>query len=152
MNFSKYPVFKKQLPEMFCKKRCSYKFRKIHRTAPVPESLAKRDSGTSVSCEFCEISKNTFFTEHLRATASGIPEYWIEHLLRKKRFWFMWWEKYQTWTFWINSILFVTELTFKCAKKMILGFWDMTFFNSGKKISSSSSSSSSSSPSSSILL
>ena len=23
------------------------------------------------SCEFCEISKNTFFTEHLRATASG---------------------------------------------------------------------------------
>ena len=22
------------------------------------------------SCEFCEISKNTFFTEHLRATAS----------------------------------------------------------------------------------
>ena len=23
-----------------------------------------------LSCEFCEISKNTFFTEHLRATAS----------------------------------------------------------------------------------
>ena len=23
------------------------------------------------SCEFCEISKNTFFTEHLWATASG---------------------------------------------------------------------------------
>ena len=23
------------------------------------------------SCEFCEISKNTFFTEHLCATASG---------------------------------------------------------------------------------
>ena len=23
------------------------------------------------SCEFCEISKNTFFTEHLRVTASG---------------------------------------------------------------------------------
>ena len=22
------------------------------------------------SCEFCEISKNTFFTEHLRVTAS----------------------------------------------------------------------------------
>ena len=24
------------------------------------------------SCEFCEISKNTFFSEHLRATASGL--------------------------------------------------------------------------------
>ena len=31
----------------------------------------KRDSGTGVSCEFCEISKNTFFTEHLWATASA---------------------------------------------------------------------------------
>ena len=25
------------------------------------------------SCEFCEISKNSFFTEHLWATASGVP-------------------------------------------------------------------------------
>ena len=25
------------------------------------------------SCKFCEISKNTFFTEHLRATASEMP-------------------------------------------------------------------------------
>ena len=28
----------------------------------------KRDSGTGVSCEFCEDFKNTFFTVHLRAT------------------------------------------------------------------------------------
>ena len=39
--------WKKQRPKVFCKKRCSYKFRK-----------------------FCEISKNTFFIEHLWATAS----------------------------------------------------------------------------------
>ena len=25
------------------------------------------------SCEFCEISKNTFFTEHPSAAASGVP-------------------------------------------------------------------------------
>ena len=31
---------------------------------------AKTISETDVSREFCEISKNTFFTEHLRATAS----------------------------------------------------------------------------------
>ena len=30
----------------------------------------KCDSGTGVFCEFCEISKNTFFTEHLWTTAS----------------------------------------------------------------------------------
>ena len=30
------------------------------------------------SCEFCEVSKNTFFTEHLRATASkSIGTNWI---------------------------------------------------------------------------
>ena len=28
-----------------------------------------------LSCEFCEISKNTFFTEHLRATASEHHHY-----------------------------------------------------------------------------
>ena len=38
--------------------------------APVCNFIKKRDSGTLSSCEFCEISKNTFFTEYLRATAS----------------------------------------------------------------------------------
>ena len=32
----------------------------------------QRGSGTGVSCEFCEISKNTFSTEHLRTTASEL--------------------------------------------------------------------------------
>ena len=31
----------------------------------------KRDSGQVFSREFCESSKNTFFTEHLWETASG---------------------------------------------------------------------------------
>ena len=31
--------FQKQPPEVFCKKRCSQKFRKIHRKTPVPETL-----------------------------------------------------------------------------------------------------------------
>ena len=38
----------KQPPEVFCKKRCSKKFRKIHRKTPVAESLFKRDPGTGV--------------------------------------------------------------------------------------------------------
>ena len=63
----------KQPPEVFCKKFC-----KIHRKTPVPETLfnkvagfIKKESLAQVfSCEFCEISKNTFFTEHLRTTTS----------------------------------------------------------------------------------
>ena len=32
--------------------------------------VEKRDTGTGVSCEFCKISKNTFFTQDLRTTDS----------------------------------------------------------------------------------
>ena len=54
-----------------------YKFPKIHRKTPVPESLflyfmKKEAPAQMLSHEFCRIFKNTFFTEHLRATASGI--------------------------------------------------------------------------------
>ena len=31
--------------------------------------IKKRDSDTGVSCEFCEIFKNNFFTDHLWTTA-----------------------------------------------------------------------------------
>ena len=33
--------------------------------------IKKETLGQVFSCEFCEISKNTFLTKHLRATASG---------------------------------------------------------------------------------
>ena len=64
---------------------CSWKFNKIHRKTPVPESLCcpagkfiKKGTLAQVfSCEFCEIFKNTFFTEHLWTTASDALElYW----------------------------------------------------------------------------
>ena len=32
---------------------------------------SQENYGTGFSCEFCEITKNTFFTEHLWTTASG---------------------------------------------------------------------------------
>ena len=58
-----------------CKKRCSLKFRKIHRKTPVPgcNFIEKETLAQAFSCEFCEISKNAFFTEHLRETASEMP-------------------------------------------------------------------------------
>ena len=63
----------KQPPDVFCKKRCSEKYCKIHRKTPVPESLflikfhasacnfIKKETLAQVfSYEFCEIPKNTF--------------------------------------------------------------------------------------------
>ena len=80
----------KQPPEVFCKKMCSWKFHKIHRKTPVPEAFLNKVAGlrpatflkkrlwpqacnffkkeTMVQvfpCEFCEISKNTLFAEHI---------------------------------------------------------------------------------------
>ena len=56
---------------------CSLKCYKIHRKTPAPEPPAynfiqKETLAQVFSCEFCEISKNTFSTEHLWATASVI--------------------------------------------------------------------------------
>ena len=42
--------------------------------SPLPQAcnfIQKEALAQVFSCEFSEISKNTFFTEHLRATASG---------------------------------------------------------------------------------
>ena len=70
------PLKQKQPPEVFCEKRCSQKFRKIHRktpVSPVPQAcnfIKKETLAQVFSCEFCEIFKNTIFTEHLRTTAS----------------------------------------------------------------------------------
>ena len=58
-----YGISQKQPPEVFCKKRYSYKF---------PTTLFKKETLVQVfSCEFWEISKNTFFTEPFWATAPG---------------------------------------------------------------------------------
>ena len=64
----------KQPREVFCKKRCSWKFRKTHRKAPPPEPFfLKKETVTQIfSCEFSEISKNAFFTEYLLMTASCV--------------------------------------------------------------------------------
>ena len=55
----------KQPPEVFYEKRCSQKFQKFIGKPSVPESLFVN------FCEFCEISKNTFSTEHHWTTASS---------------------------------------------------------------------------------
>ena len=38
------------------------------------------------SCELCEISKNTFFTEHFRVTASESLQSYIGHLEKNEQF------------------------------------------------------------------
>ena len=39
-----------------------------------PATLFKKALAQVFSCEFCEISKNTFFTEHLWTIASKLPQ------------------------------------------------------------------------------
>ena len=52
---------------MFYKKGYSEKFRNIHRKTSVLESLFNKIAGLQVfSCEYCDISKNGFFIEHLQ--------------------------------------------------------------------------------------
>ena len=69
---SKKDNFQKQPPEVFCKKRCSQKFRKIHKkTLEACNFIEKETLAQVFSQKFCEISKNNFSTEHLWTTASG---------------------------------------------------------------------------------
>ena len=60
--------------EVFCKKRCSKKFRKLHRKTPVLKSLLKafrtktllkETPAQMFSSEYCKIFKNTYFEQHL---------------------------------------------------------------------------------------
>ena len=74
----------KQPPEVFCKNDCSLKFLNFHWKTPVLDSLLnkvegpqacnftkKGDSNTGLfCCEKYEHFKNTYFEEHLQATAS----------------------------------------------------------------------------------
>ena len=53
---------------LFFKKRCFKKFRKIIKKETLPQVF---------SCELYEISKSTFFTEHLWATASDYGLFWL---------------------------------------------------------------------------
>ena len=73
-HFIPFPKVQKRSPRSVLSKKCSEKFRKFYRKTPVPESffnkvvglkpatLFKKETLAQVfSCEFCEISKNTFF-------------------------------------------------------------------------------------------
>ena len=57
-----YPHFGSSRPELFCQKVALKNFAKFMGVS----------SGTGVSCEFCDILKNTFFCRTPPVTASGI--------------------------------------------------------------------------------
>ena len=66
----------KQPPEVFCKKGGLKNFRIIHRKTPVLElentcNFIKKGTPTQViSCEYCEIFKNTYLEECLLTAGS----------------------------------------------------------------------------------
>ena len=55
-------------PEVFCKRGVLKNFAKLTGKHLCQSLLLNKVAG--LACEFCEIFKNTFFIEHLRATAS----------------------------------------------------------------------------------
>ena len=68
----KYTRFREAFPT---EKRVAIAFRISHQRCSMkkglrPATLFKKALAQVFSCEFCEISKNTFFTEHLWTTAS----------------------------------------------------------------------------------
>ena len=63
-------TFLKQPLEVLCKKGVLRNF-----TKSTGKHLCQ--SARVFSCEFCEISKNTFFTEHLWTTAPNLLVNWI---------------------------------------------------------------------------
>ena len=88
-SLSQIMVQKKQ-PEVLCKKRCSEKLLKFHRTCVGVFFLIKlqyllyyKEAPTQMlSHEICEIFKNIYFEEYLRTTASGVSN--MEVLLSLK--------------------------------------------------------------------
>ena len=71
-------MLQKQPPEVFCKKRCSQKFRTIHRKTPVLESLVlinlQIKKETLAPVKFAKFLSSLFFKEKLLATASDIRQ------------------------------------------------------------------------------
>ena len=64
-------LYWRQKQQQRCSKKLGVlkKFPKIHSTTPVPEPLFSIKLQVEAH-EFCKISKNTFFAEHLWVTAS----------------------------------------------------------------------------------
>ena len=83
-------------PKVFCKKRVLRNFTKFTGKHPCqslffnsaagfrPATLFKKRLAQVLSCEFCEISKKTFFTEHLGTTASLLSmKYYLQCFVSK---------------------------------------------------------------------
>ena len=59
-----------ELPEVYCRKRCSYRFRKFFRKTAVLDSLFNKVATQVFSSQTGKIFKNTCFKEHLWTTTS----------------------------------------------------------------------------------
>ena len=72
-----------------------------------PATVLKKQTLAQVfSCEFCEISRNTFYTEHLRTTASTWNEKHFSSFLKN----FHWSRKNQLFWRWESNFNFVVAV------------------------------------------
>ena len=82
-HFTKHSgvFFRSSRPEVFCKKRCSWK-----EQAETCNFILKETLAQVLSCEFCEISEKTFFH---RTPVAASDSYRLSYFItRGKRIWF----------------------------------------------------------------
>ena len=83
-------------------------FRSSHRRCPETCNFIKKETPSQVfSCEFCEISNNTFFTEHLWIPASVKRMFTLKFLYDESNFFLLYTKACSTETKdikWINSL------------------------------------------------
>ena len=71
-RYSGFDAFRNSRSQMFYKIGVLRNFAEFTEKQPEPETSLKKETLAQVfSCEFYEICKNTFLTEHLKTTASG---------------------------------------------------------------------------------
>ena len=106
-------TLQKQPPEAFCEKSVLWNFAKFT-GKHLCQSLFFNKVKTLVqvfSCKFCEISKNNYFTEHLRVTVfrSFISTKWwvfLENSKYKKI------QCYNVCVFWLTPVFYLNYFTF----------------------------------------
>ena len=62
-------LFRVELEKLFC---FDFIWKKHHQRCSVKKGVLRNFPKFTGKCEFCEISKSTFFTKHLRTTASRV--------------------------------------------------------------------------------
>ena len=110
--------YRSSRPDVFCKKGALRNFAKFTRKHLCQSLFFTKETLVQVcSCEFCEISKNTFFTEHLLTTASKTRKY--QKIKNFKKIFLMKWKTTNIWLLLLKGFGSVVFITFAQLRKVL---------------------------------